>query len=154
MVFLIDEFKWKCAVLITTNEFRFEVGFPGAEMMFCVYNFIIPTNSVFGIPPLSIPPVPRNSFYGIPHFCNIPPQHGSVPPQNLLHAYCCGCAPVPFLLRTNVCFWKNYPVFGFVFSVEKSERLGGLEVSRKVDGLGVDILTLVTDKILVISKGT
>ena len=63
MSFLVDEFKRKRTVLVTTNEFWFEVGFPGTESMFCVYNFILPLNSVLGYwHILGI------SFYSIPPF--------------------------------------------------------------------------------------
>ena len=59
----------------------------------------------------------------------------------------------PFIAN-KLLFLKKRPGLCFVFFCEKSKRLGGLEVLRKVDGLVVDILTLVADKFLVILKGT
>ena len=60
----------------------------------------------------------------------------------------------PLFTANQRLFLKNYPVFGFVFSAEKSERLGGSEVLRKVRRFCVDILLLVADRFLVILKGT
>ena len=39
-VVLVCEFKLEMYALVATNEFWFEVGFPGTETMFRVYNFI------------------------------------------------------------------------------------------------------------------
>ena len=45
-VVLVCEFKLEMCALVSTNEFCFEVGFPGTEAVFCVNNFIFPLNSV------------------------------------------------------------------------------------------------------------
>ena len=51
----------------------------------------------------------------------------------------------PFFIGDELSFAKKYLAFGFLFFWGKKGEAGWVESLRKVDGLVVDILTLVAD---------